>query len=108
LFETTVERCMTEGLVGGEGFAVDASLIRADANRQTGGPGSEGLPPNADNRATREYLAVLDDAAFGATTPVVPTFLAPADPASRWTCAHRPTIRSTWITPSSYWITPSS
>ena len=27
-------RCMAEGLVGGEGFAVDASLIKADANRQ--------------------------------------------------------------------------
>ncbi|KQN16643.1 IS5/IS1182 family transposase, partial [Sphingomonas sp. Leaf30] len=88
LFETTVERCMAEGLVGGEGFAVDASLIRADANRQTGGPGSDGLPPDADTRAVREYLAVLDDAAFGAATPVVPKFLAPADPASRWTCAH--------------------
>jgi transposase len=88
LFETTVERCMAEGLVGGEGFAVDASLIRADANRQTGDPGSEGLPPGTDNRAVREYLAVLDDAAFGAATPVVPKFLAPADPASRWTCAH--------------------
>jgi transposase len=88
LFETTVERCMAEGLVGGEGFAVDASLIRADANRQTGGPGSEGLPPDTDNRAVREYLATLDDAAFGAATPVVPKFLAPADPASRWTCAH--------------------
>ena len=88
LFEATVERCMTEGLVGGEGFAVDASLIRADANRQTGGPGSDGLPPDTDNRAVREYLAVLDDAAFGAATPVEPKFLAPADPASRWTCAH--------------------
>ena len=88
MFETTVERCMAEGLVGGEGFAVDASLIRADANRQTGGPGSDGLPPDIDNRAAREYLAVLDDAAFGAATPVVPKFLAPADPASRWTCAH--------------------
>jgi transposase len=88
LFETTVERCVAEGLVGGEGFAVDASLIRADANRQTGGPGGEGLPHDADNRAVREYLAVLDDAAFGAATPVVPKFLAPADPASRWTCAH--------------------
>jgi transposase len=88
LFETTVERCMAEGLVGGEGFAVDGSLIRADANRQTGGPGSEGLQTEADNRAVREYLAVLDDAAFGAATPVVPKYLAPADPASRWTCAH--------------------
>lgn len=34
LFETTVRRCIAEGLVGGEGFAVDASLIRADANKQ--------------------------------------------------------------------------
>jgi transposase len=88
LFETTIERCMAEGLVGGEGFAVDGSLIRADANRQTGGPGSEGLQTEADNRAVREYLAVLDDAAFGAATPVVPKYLAPADPASRWTCTH--------------------
>lgn len=46
------------------------------------------MPPDADNRAVREYLAVLDDAAFGAATPVVPKFLAPADPASRWTCAN--------------------
>ncbi|CAH0355661.1 IS1182 family transposase ISMno9 [Sphingobium sp. CECT 9361] len=36
LFETTVKRCILEGLVGGEGFAVDASLIAADANRQRG------------------------------------------------------------------------
>ena len=49
LFETTVARCMAEGLVGGEGFAVDASLIRADANRQTGGPGSDGVPSDADS-----------------------------------------------------------
>jgi len=34
LFKTTVKRCMAEGLVGGDGFAVDASLIRAEANRQ--------------------------------------------------------------------------
>jgi hypothetical protein len=80
---------MAEGLVGGEGFAVDASLIRADGNRQTGGPGSDGVPPDADSRAVREYLAVLDDAAFGAATLVVPKYLAPADPASRWTSAHR-------------------
>lgn len=45
LFETTVERCMAEGLVGGEGFAVDASLIRADANRQTGGPAATACHP---------------------------------------------------------------
>src|ERR1700752_2399805 len=36
LFETVLRRCITEGLVGGQSFAVDASLIKADANPQTG------------------------------------------------------------------------
>src|SRR6218665_1889475 len=40
LFETTVRRCIDEGLVGGEGFAVDASLIKADANKQRSAEGS--------------------------------------------------------------------
>jgi hypothetical protein len=79
---------MAEGLVGGEGFAVDGSLIKADASRQNGVEGSAGLPPEATNRAVREYLTVLDDAAFGAATPVTPKFLSPADPAARWTGAH--------------------
>ncbi|CAN7209294.1 transposase [Phenylobacterium sp. LjRoot164] len=89
LFESVVERCMSEGLVGGEGFAADASLIKADANRQRGVPGAEGLPAEATSRAIAEYLAVLDDAAFGAATPVVPKFISPADPASRWTGADK-------------------
>lgn len=88
VFETTVQRCITEGLVGGEGFAVDASMIKADANRQRCVPGSEWQAPEAANHAVREYLAVLDDAAFGAATPVVPKFVSPADPASRWTGAN--------------------
>jgi transposase len=83
LFEATVERCITEGLVGGEGFAVDASLIRADANRQGGD-----LSTEATSRAVTEYLAVLDDAAFGAATPVEPKSISPVDPAARWTAAH--------------------
>jgi len=41
LFETVVRWCMAEGLVGGEGFAVDASLIEADANKQRSVPGQE-------------------------------------------------------------------
>ena len=87
LFETTVARCMAEGLVGGEGFAVDASMIKADANRQRPSPGAEDLSSPTANRAVREYLAVLDDAAFGAATPVAPKFISPADPAARWTAA---------------------
>ncbi|MDB5480859.1 MAG: Transposase domain protein [Caulobacteraceae bacterium] len=89
LFDVVVRRCMAEGLIGGEGFAVDASLIKADANRQRCVPGAEGLPPEAASRAIDEYLAVLDDAAFGGATPVTPKFISPADPASRWTGANK-------------------
>jgi transposase len=89
LFETVLQRCIAEGLVGGEGFAVDASLIQADASDRTRVEGAAGLPPDAAGRAVEEYLAVLDDAAFGAATEVTPKFIAPADPATRWTAAHR-------------------
>src|ERR1700722_15627712 len=87
LFETVLRRCIAEGLVGGEGFAVDASLIKADANRQKGVEGMA-LSPEMTSRAVKEYLTVLDDAAFGAATDVPPKFLSPADPAARWTGAH--------------------
>ena len=88
VFETVLCRCIQERLVGGEGFAVDASLIKADANRQKGIEGDKGLPPEAAGRAIDEYLAVLDDAAFGAATEVTPKFVSPSDPAARWTGAH--------------------
>jgi len=83
VFETVVRRCIAEGLVGGDGFAVDASLIKADANRQRGVEGSQGLAPDMSSRAIDEYLAVLDDAAFGAASEVTPKFISPADPAAR-------------------------
>src|ERR1700745_77369 len=41
LFETTVRRCIAEGVVGGDGFATDASLIKADANKQRSAGGSQ-------------------------------------------------------------------
>src|SRR5260370_4045529 len=89
LFETVLQRCIEEGLVGGEGFAVDASLIQADASDRNRVEGAAGLPPDAAGRAVEEYLAVLDDAAFGAASEVTPKFIAPSDPATRWTAAHR-------------------
>src|SRR6202140_1483463 len=88
VFETVMQRCIREVLVGGEAFAIDASLIKADANRQKGIEGEKGLPPEATGRAAKEYLAVLDDAAFGAASEVTPKFISPADPAARWTGAH--------------------
>jgi IS5 family transposase len=88
LFDKVLQRCMREGLLGGEAFAVDASLIRADANRQNGIEGEKGLPPEAAGRAIEEYLSVLNDAAFGAATEVTPKFISPSDPAALWTGAH--------------------
>jgi len=37
----------------------------------------------------REYLASLDDAAFGAASDVAPKFVSPSDPAAQWTAAMR-------------------
>ncbi len=92
LFETVVGRCMSEGLVGGEGFAVDASLIQADANKQRSVRSDEwnidDIPANA-TQAVKDYLATLDDAAFGAASTTVPKFISPADPAAQWTGALR-------------------
>ena len=92
VFERVVEACIVAGLVGGEGFAVDASLIAADANKQRSVPGSEwskALDPGAASRAVKEYLATLDDAAFGAASNVIPKFVSPSDPAAQWTGAMR-------------------
>src|SRR5512133_1481398 len=47
LFESVLQRCIAEGLVGGEGFAVDASLIQADASARNRIEGGAGLPPEA-------------------------------------------------------------
>src|SRR6202046_1621916 len=38
LIESVVQRCIAEGLVSADGFAVDASLIAADANKQRSVP----------------------------------------------------------------------
>src|SRR5262245_15691026 len=92
VFERVVEACMAAGLVGGKGFAVDASLIVADANKQRSIPGSEWTKtrdPQGASRAVKEYLATLDDAAFGAASDVRPKFVSPSDPAAQWTGAMR-------------------
>src|SRR5580658_5355736 len=86
LFETVVARCMKEGVVGGKAFAVDASIIVADAHRRRGVAKVEDLIPTS-SRAVAEYLSVLDDAAFSGATPVEPKVISPADPAARYTAS---------------------
>ena len=84
--ERVVGACIAAGLVGGEGFAVDASLIVADANKQRsilGKQRSKELDAQAVSQATKEYLASLDDAAFGAASDVTPKFVSPSDPATQ-------------------------
>ena len=87
IFDEVVRRCMAAGLVKGEGFAVDASIIAADANGQRGVPGDEPIEwadPALRSRAVREYLAALDDEALAG---VMPKRVSPTDPQSRWTAA---------------------
>jgi transposase len=90
VFERVVERCMKAGLVSGEGFAVDSSLIEADANRSRSMAREEAADlrdPRHATRAVREYLAALD--AQG--EPVSPAAsVSPTDPAARWTAAGGP------------------
>lgn len=93
IFEAVVARCIAEGLVGGHGFAVDASLIEADVDRMNSSAQDEwdvsAIDPDDAPRADREYLNVLDDTAFGASTPVKPKFTSHSDPASQWTAARK-------------------
>ena len=92
VFERVVAACIAAGLVGGEGFAVDASLIFADANKQRSIPGKDWdqkRDPATASRAVKEYLATLDHAAFGAASDVTPKFVSPSDPAAQWTGAMR-------------------
>ena len=92
VFERIVGACIAAGLVGGEGFAVDASLIAADANKHRSIPGGEWnkvIEHEQASRAVKEYLATLDDPAFGRASDVTPKFISPSDPAAQWTGALR-------------------
>ena len=87
MFDEVVRRCMAAGLVKGEGFAVDASLVAANASHQYSvAPGAhcDWNNPQIDTRAMREYLTALDDEDLAAT-PSRKVSL--SDPQSRWTAA---------------------
>jgi transposase len=92
VFERVVAACIAANLVGGEGFAVDASLIAADANKRRSIPGREwnkDIDPEQASRAVRDYLATLDDPAYGRASNITPKFISPSDPAAQWTGALR-------------------
>ena len=89
VFEQVLERCVREGLVGGEGFAIDASLVKADAKRQRGVPGAEAdwTDRPSISRPVREYLAALDQAEVEKSTP---KNISLTDPAAQWSAAGGP------------------
>jgi len=87
LFEQIVTLCMRAGLVGGEGFAVDASVIEADASRYHK---VEDLVEPTDgrdgaSRPVREYFSELDSDNPLCTPTKKAKALSPSDPAAAWT-----------------------
>jgi transposase len=62
VFEGVVAMCIAAGLVGGEAFSVDASLIRADVDKMKRLPGDQPIAWPTISHAVREYLATLDAA----------------------------------------------
>lgn len=85
VFESVLRRCMAAGLVGGEGFAIDASVMEADASRYHGVAPDEidWTDPALNSRAVREYLAAFDPEPDPARKP--PKLISPSDPCSAWT-----------------------
>lgn len=84
---------MKEGLVGGEGFAVDASVIKADANRAnvtTPEEPKDWPGGDAPSRAVRDYLTALEETnptQSDATPRATPRVVSLSDPQARYTAA---------------------
>jgi transposase len=86
VFEAVVRACMDAGLIKGEGFAVDASVIEADASRYHGKAPDEidWSAPERQTRAVAEFLTALDDDDPDADRKL-PKVISPVDPCSAWT-----------------------
>ena len=86
VFEAVVRACMDAGLVKGEGFAADASVIEADASRYRGKTPDEidWSVPERQTRAVAEFLTALDDEDIDADRKL-PKVISPVDPCSAWT-----------------------
>jgi transposase len=91
VFENVVATCMEVGLVGGEGFAVDASVIEADASRyqRVAGAEVEWSDKQRACRPVREYLAALETENPPTNPNQKPKAMSPSDPAAAWTTRGR-------------------
>jgi hypothetical protein len=86
VFERVVTACMAQGLVKGEGFAVDASVIEANASRYRGKAPDEidWMQSGRQSRAVAEYLAALEDEEPNSDRQN-PKVISLSDPSSAWT-----------------------
>jgi Transposase DDE domain len=84
--DLSVKACMDAGVVKGEGFAVDASVMEADASRYHGqAPGEiDWSAPERQTRAVAEFLSGLDDEDPHQDRKP-PKVISPTDPCSAWT-----------------------
>ena len=116
VFERIVAACMAKGLVKGEGFAVDASVMEANASRYHGKAPDEldWTDAQRQKRAVAEYLAALeaeahdeidrgngaDDGSDSGREPrserKPPKVISPSDPSSAWTA--KPTSACSSVT----------
>jgi transposase len=87
IFERVVAACMAAGLVKGEGFAVDASVMEANASRYHGKAPDEMVwaEPEQQTRAVKEYLAALEADNEPNPDRKPPKVISPSDPCSAWT-----------------------
>ena len=87
VFEEVVCGCMTAGLVGGEGFAVDASVIEANASRFRRVEGSQvdWTDEQRASRPVREYLVALESENPPINPKQKPKAMSPSDPCAAWT-----------------------
>ena len=85
VFEQVLQRCIKEGLVRGEGFATDASIVKADASRQRHHDDEDDDDWGDPSRAVDEYLGSLDRSIPPGGQPAKK--VSQTDPASRWTSA---------------------
>ncbi len=91
VFEQVVCDCMAAGLVGGEGFAVDASVIEANASRFQRVEGAEVDWSDAQraSRPVQEYLVALESENSPINPKQKPKATSPSDPAAAWTTRGR-------------------
>jgi hypothetical protein len=82
---------MAAGLVGGEGFAVDASVIEANASRFQRVEGSEvdWTPEQRARRPVSEYLVALESENPPINPAQKPKAMSPTDPSAAWTTRGR-------------------